>query len=220
MKKLLHERLKEYANNKHSLVCDDFIQLVGLECTGQSCTDCGREVFNLFVDEIERYYIPRPCDQEGKPWKIGDPISPLNATSDSHVTGYIYDGKEWYLQYRWVGRDNERDELVRYCKRPQPKVLDADSVETKEGDTVWSRAGVEYIVIEIESESRVHLRIPGEIESFVIMPCDCLTHKEPDSLEKLRDDMKRWLEYFPIEADGIAIKEWSDRLSALIEKSV
>lgn len=44
-----------------------------------------------------------------------------------------------------------------------------------------------------------------------------LTHKEPDSLEKLRDDIKASDVVFA-DCDVPTVREWADRLSALIER--
>lgn len=170
------------------------------------------------ADEIEKYYIQLPCDPEGKPWNIGDPVNPLNAKIDSYVTGYIYDGEEWYLQYRYAGRYDECDELAKNCKRPQPKILDADGVEIKVGDTVW-RKKIECKVIEIK-DGLYPVRIQLNEVTFWTEP-DLLTHKEPDSLEKLRDDMAVWSISDGSIYEGYSlsiIEGFTKRLSALIER--
>ena len=161
------------------------------------------------------HYVP-----EGKPWKIGDPVTPLNATSESHVTGYIYDGEEWFLQYRWGGRDNECNERGKNCKRPQPKVYDADGVEIKVEDTVWSiKNGARFAVLNV-TDGRLELAYfvdgIGYISTSWLNP-DEVTHKEPDSLEKLQQFAVDSAAY----AEGCEqdkFLEIADRLSALIER--
>lgn len=135
MTKLLHERLRAINDSWPNTIKIGKVDVCLYPVEAQA-----------LADEIERYYIPLPCDPNGKPWNIGDPVRALNATSDSHVTGYIYDGES---------------------------VIQTDAGRYKP---------------------------------------DQLTHKEPDSLEKLRDDMEQ---YHP---DFDAWSEMLDRLSALIER--
>ena len=216
--KLLHERLREheYRNKCTGRMFADIIGCEDPACVGCDCSDCTACLLDHFADEIERYYIPLPCDPEGKPWKIGDPVRPLNATSDSHVTGYIYDGEEWYLKYRWAGIDGKRSESAKDCKRPQPKVLDADGVEIKVGDTVYEiRSGKQYKVSRIR-ESAVDVYYEKDCIHFTnFFAGEELTHKEPDSLEKLRDDMLN--EFATLGRHEL--KGYANRLSAFIERS-
>lgn len=72
-------------------------------------------------------------------------------------------------------------------KRPAPKVLDADGVEIKVGDTVYEPNGQSGIVTAVHPSSRcVDLRQDG-CDSYA-MDTKRLTHTRPDSWERLEED--------------------------------
>lgn len=77
-------------------------------------------------------------------------------------------------------------------KRPVPKVLDADGVEIKFGDTVWDGDGVEMIVMslvgELPGHVTTHSKIPPAMHS--IDP-KRLTHTRPDSWKRLEEDARK-----------------------------
>ena len=80
-----------------------------------------------------------------------------------------------------------------YVKRPAPKVLDADGVEIKVGDTVYDTKGEEHIVKEVYfdyDESHEHIVWCGESKSgiAVVYIADQLSHIRPDSWERLERD--------------------------------
>ena len=91
-------------------------------------------------------------------------------------------------------------------------VLDANGVETKVGDMVWSiESGNNYIVSEIYKDHTVYLKDFGRLRA------DEITHKEPDSLKKLQQFAVDSAAY----ADGCErdkFLEIADRLTALIER--
>ena len=72
-------------------------------------------------------------------------------------------------------------------KRPEPKVLDADGVEIKVGDTVWHEDGSEWLV---EEMNRYGVRCfdGGKRRTF---DSKYLAHIGPDSWEKLEEDMAK-----------------------------
>lgn len=72
-------------------------------------------------------------------------------------------------------------------KRPAPKVLDADGVEIKVGDTVYEPNGQSGIVTAVHPSTRcVDLRQDG-CDSYA-MDTKRLTHTRPDSWERLEED--------------------------------
>lgn len=102
-------------------------------------------------------------------------------------------------------------------KRPAPKVLDADGVEIKVGDSVWGETGQRYEVTALceYDPSIVHAmfvggadRLGGELISTskhvnsATLEASKLTHTRPDSWEKLEDDAAREpCDYFGVECD-------------------
>lgn len=199
MKKLLHERL-----------IPDECGVCELECDGRVITLSKYDVRAL-RKEIERYYIPLSCDSDGNPWKIGDDCITAEG-EEATIVGYMGKGRVF------IDLHDERCYARCYAsdlKRPQPKVLDADSVEIKEGENVWDIVtGEQFRVQELSNEEPYAFL--SDIRGYCI-PCyalNRLTHKEPDSLEKLRDDIAAWNEL----KMKTFCDEWIDRLSALIEK--
>lgn len=87
-------------------------------------------------------------------------------------------------------------------ERPAPKVLDADGVEIKLGDTVYDTKGEGHIVKEVyfdDDESHEHTVWFGEFKSGipVVYIADQLIHTRPDSWERLeRDAEKSICDYF------------------------
>lgn len=80
-------------------------------------------------------------------------------------------------------------------KRPEPKVLDADGVEIKVGDTVWHEDGTMLRVdgfggIE-DGETIVNVHIIRGATPWRAVRSLSLTHTGPDSWEKLEEDMAK-----------------------------
>ena len=83
-------------------------------------------------------------------------------------------------------------------KRPAPKVLDADGVEIKVGDTVWHKDGTMLRVdgfggIE-DGETIVNVHVIRGAVPWMAARSLSLTHVQPDSWERLKDDatMSPW----------------------------
>lgn len=242
MKKLLHERLREWvesdpAGNKLMFSSDR------------------KELFTRFADEIERYYIPREeydqlketktdgahyimkawADERGCPMKKketitqwldryyiprprfedGEPVNPGDETDrgTAWVIAVFNDG-DWHV-HTIDGTILMSEDYGSVLKRPSPKVLDADGVEIKVGETVWDKHGDQWTVEAIVDKDSVYVMDDCGVSNCFTR--NFITHKEPDSLEKLRDDMhKEWLIGFEIGKEKA--RDWSDRLSTLIEK--
>lgn len=214
MKKLLHERLRGIAESEEA-DCDQFVISVDMKCSDfDSCTNCAKDVLAAIADEIEKYYIPRPRFEDGEPVRVGDSfiqkcINEEVELSKIGIALYTSD----CLNMVWFP-----DEVV---PRPAPKVLDADGVEIKVGDTVWPvdspdmKMTVDNFQRIYGQDVTVNCEFEGEYYNF---DPDKLTHREPDSLEKLLKDMKNhWSESISA-ADSLAIKDWADRLTAIMER--
>lgn len=77
-------------------------------------------------------------------------------------------------------------------KRPAPKVLDADGVEIKVGDTVWHHSGFAHgVVTSIDAGSLMGtVRYVNEGVEFRDAAKD-ITHTRPDSWERLEEDAEK-----------------------------
>lgn len=206
MKKLLHERLREYGSN----------------CLADYTEWSRQRHANELADEIEKYYFPRPLFEDGEPVQFGDYVDELN-------------GVEKFIFMRSCGgccqmQDADGNMLTvftgGFVKRPKPKVLDADGVEINVGDTVWSlNDSTKWEVTETHpTEPRISLRqldTEKEVVGGWFLSSE-YSLREPDSLEKVRDDIAEWRADVAIPGNGWDIKtaEWCDRLTALIERGV
>lgn len=97
-------------------------------------------------------------------------------------------------------------------------MLDADGVEIKVGDTVWGKySGVEHEVIGFDScDGLLCVSIRNvETGSTGGASPNLLTHREPDSLEKLLVDLRGAADFIPSKE---YLKHLADRLTAIMER--
>lgn len=136
------------------------------------------------------------------------------------------DGCMYIGSKRLVLTNREAETLADEIERdytPRQKVYDADGVEIKVGDTVWRIdppiQPSEVIDIKHYPEGQPDV-VCSEKDGKVTAHYSprLLTHKEPDSLEKLLDEIEG---YAGLPLDTIASvcsKRWAKRLSDLIER--
>lgn len=202
MKKLLHERLRDIGqgNYTHSVELDSGIIMLNPS-----------EAAKL-ANEIEKYYQPLPRDPEGNP-----------VHKDMEVEGGVV--KHWSVSEdgSWTIFDDDYEEIQCGDKNepirlPEPKVLDAEGVEIKVGDTVWGKySGVEHEVIGFDSCDGllcVSIRNVETCSTGGSSP-NLLTHREPDSLEKLLVDLRGAADFIPSKE---YLKHLADRLTAIMER--
>lgn len=217
MDKLLHERLREADMTD----CDGAVNAVsGKRCDEfDLCKDCYETLCSDMADEIERYYIPRPRFEDGEPVQWGDEIE-HPATEESCSVKSIHMFEDGYFCI--TCHDCSGSAVYSAgegVKRPDPKVLDADGVEVKTGDTVWHSASGRRGTVELLKGSVVIVNWDdGGFSAGG--PAYSLTHREPDSLEKLLGDIKDYGSEIHVgECWPAATDEWARRLAALIERN-
>lgn len=171
MEKLIHERLREYDEQSCSFICDN----------GRSVTGLWNSEANSLADEIETYYDPKLRFEDGEPAKEGDKYIDSNGREciisriDNHARIWDEIGECEYV------------DTCRPLIRPESKARDAKGEETNVGDTVWIiESGAKGKVEEINKD-RVYVKCDDGWLADVHV--SNITHREPDSLEKLRDDM-------------------------------
>lgn len=130
--------------------------------------------------ETERRILDMwPKYEDGEPVWIGDDVSGMDVRSfvftESGVMVTNLTSVPAYGECRKYGEP---------FKRPAPKVLDADGVEIKVGDTVWHAYGSEWLVEEL---NRYGVRCFDGAKRRTFSPT-FLTHNRPDSWERLKDD--------------------------------
>lgn len=180
---------------------------------------------DCITDWLNRWFVPRPRYEDGAPVQFGDEVE-LHYRGGGCDKGRMQSfhpnsGPVWILSF--VGCNHER--LYRYdsesdvLKRPAPKVLDTDGVPYEIGQKVWHiETGEEFVVSGLPN--------PSEYQSVRVRRasggCETrydptrLTHREPDSLEKLRDDLMDAHESW--DSDPNKLVDYADRLTALIER--
>lgn len=220
--KLLHEKMRELAERcTHTEVASITLN------NGETVTCLNREELVGLADEIERYYIPRPRYEDGEPVQWGDTDVAWRETASYSpqvpwkATGVDASGRLIATAGDEIVAIAEVDENGR-VKRLAPKLFDADGVPIEVGDTVWfcgddsgrytvsavePTLGGNWCLTVFNDAATIHEVLPSQV-----------THHEPDSLEKLRDDMRRTMEESP--DARFMDSSWVDRLTALIERGL
>lgn len=206
MDKLLHERLHKVRNPKVVLINDVDYYIWPAEAEAIAC-----EIEQDYMprEEVERDYIPRPR-LDGEIISEGDELCQCYDHEPDIVRGIgMIDGEIEVLldNHGWF---NESE-----IERPQPKVLDADGVEIKVGDTVWNTEGNYKYTVKRMCSSKDCVIADGDKGKGYHLMGYFLTHKEPDSITKIRDDMDASLRGMKV----CDLQGFIDRLSAFIERS-
>lgn len=188
--------VKEYeANGAQSCLAMD--KMFGVECEYEICRSCMTKMMTVIADRIESERalpegIEWPRFEDGELVKIGDEVEYGGKAWE--VDAICLDREEWSMALsrnldisRMSGSYGER------LKRPTPKVLGADGAPIEVGDTVW------YIGPDKTADPRKMRTVDGFTSEtgklrvlcgiYEIDP-DMLTHKEPDSWERIEEDAK------------------------------
>ena len=175
---------------------------------------------DCITDWINRWFVPRPRYEDGEPVRFGDDGIDWGDSSSYSANAITFEGQALALGTRRIhARAKMTDDGL--VKRKPPKVLDADGVSINIGDTVWPiespamQMTVESSQIICGQEIIVNCSSEGEIYTFNASE---LTHRFPDSLEKLRDDLMTAHESW--DGDPNKLVDYADRLTALIERGV
>lgn len=235
MKKPLHERLPEDAMNITEEIKRDYISLKAIDADVMPC-EKGQKVWRVTQEVKPGDFVKRPApkalDADGVEIKRGDEVwrihSKLAAESGSLIVEGICD-KGVYTDLRVDGKVIFFDPLQLTHDQP---VFDADDVRICKGDTVWCLlfktmlGGKRLEVVQFKSAEEVldtlpHIIVKDDDGAFYTLFPHNLTHREPDSFEKLRDRMhskwsRAWAEGEPITEEGLHI--FVDDLTALIER--
>lgn len=161
---------------------------------------------HLSLGERVKRPAPEVLDADGVLIKAGDTVWHEDG-SELHVIGFgdAQDG-ETMLVVKYAAGPTKWGEvrcLSVTHTRPAPKVLDADGVEIKLGDTVWHCIGIydELVVEEIDDESgwvRTRFANGACLSAYHTH----LAHTPPDSWERLEEDASKELcDYFGVEHD-------------------
>lgn len=212
MKKLLHERLRNSVRIEQDYIETD---------SGVTVTALNDNEMLALADEIEKYYIPRPLFEDGEPCNIGDEVEFSQPAGVKKVLSFI--AGEDGITFANVGLSSGPVAIYAgKVKRPKPKVLDADGVEIKVGDTVWSlNDSTKWKVTETHpTEPRISLRqldTEKEVVGWWFLSSE-YSLREPDSLEKLLERMENYAQKNEGYADGLEVRGFSEELRAIMER--
>lgn len=152
------------------------------------------------LDAVKKRLMPEgmewPKFDDGEPVEFGDEFQNAHGGASVLRTVIIKDcrdslGGDFYWK---LGRGKNAVTLKggERVERPAPKVLDADGVEIRVGDTVWDEHGDELVVLAVYGQD-VHCRY-AEYEDQI---CDNgtweplqLTRERPDSWERLEEEAR------------------------------
>ena len=192
-------------------VCLENILGIEFECHEMECSECHSKAYNALADAIEREYLPRPRYEDGEPVQFGDAAKLYGATLNHVAEIDFYENGR--IRIKGTSATSTSNGCIsEFCcdakdrlKRPALEVLDADDVPIRVGDHVWFKQGthydgVEYVVTEI-TKTQVHYKNSESEYPKGGCPHYCassnLTHKQPDSLERIEEDAEKSVcEYF------------------------
>lgn len=175
----------------------------GESCDGRRCADCYADLFGRIADRIDaERALPEgmewPRFEDGELVEAGDEVEfEGEAMRVRHVRFFACN---WALHCEREGVDGIlHGSYGERVKRPAPKVLDAEGVPIEVGDTVWATYGEhrKHVVRTVCSDGRLHpnlLTVDGCMVDYEDGGWDFakrVTHKPPDSWEKLEEDVMR-----------------------------
>ena len=124
--------IAEIADLEEKAACNDYTNWCAAIRGDEEAPEHMRQI-------VEKYCLRLPVDKDGVPWKIGDMCSFGDFYGEDRLVKKIYglhyiNFGEWVLQPEndlfWFRVDG--------CSRPAAPVRDADGVEIKVGDVVYS----------------------------------------------------------------------------------
>lgn len=193
------EDLREIAQRECN--CHEVVRMFGFACGENPCTDCIPRLIGAIAERVEAETgepqlpdgIEWPRFEDGGLVRIGDELEFEGKTMLVCDATFYADG--WAL---WCDREDMSGRLYgKYgerVKRPAPKVLDADGVPIKVGDTVYFVDGdARPLAVErIDAnggEPAVDLVYAGRILRRHSVNPEKLTHERPDSWRLWGEDL-------------------------------
>lgn len=189
--------IDEYKADDRS--CPDKAKMFGIDCNHEeSCTDCKIDKMTAIADRIDAERalpdgVEWPRFEDGGLVKVGDEVEYKGETMRVYLATFDADG--WALWCSREGIDGRLSGAYGECvKRPAPKVLDADGVPVKVGDTVYFVDGdARPLTVErIDAnggEPAVDLVYAGQILRWHSANPEKLIHERPDSWRLWGEDL-------------------------------
>ena len=174
--------------------CSAMAKMFGIDCEYETCRACMIGMMTTIVGRIESERalpdgIEWPRFEDGELVRPGDEVG-----SDEPFTA-----KEIAFESeRWLIKASSRSAFGFFhgsygepVKRPTPKVLDVDGVPIEVGDTMWCDDGDEPLQVTlIHTSGYCSVSLEGNSGKHYSLDPGRLTHKRPDSWERIEEDAK------------------------------
>lgn len=174
--------------------CSGMAKRFGIDCEhAGSCRECMTKMMTAIADRIDAERalpadVEWPRFEDGGLVRIGDELEFEGKTMLVGDAIFYADG--WAL---WCDREDMNGRLYgKYgerVKRPAPKVLDADGVSIKVGDTVYCNGKDKPLMVSHNVDSTKVALIADRVSYFRANPSR-LSHERPDSWERIASDME------------------------------
>ena len=190
--------------------CREIVEMLGFCCDEiEMCNKCRVKAMKAIADRIDRemaeYELLKkenaelkaeralpdgmewPRFEDGELVKVGDTVG-----NDEPFTAreIAFEPDRWLIKASsrsafgcFRGAFGER------VKRPAPKVLDADGVSIKVGDTVYCGGEDKPLRVSHITDSTKVILVEDNVSYFAVKPSR-LTHERPDSWERIEEDAK------------------------------
>ena len=191
--------IDEYKENERS--CPEKAKMFGIYCNHEeSCTDCEIDKMKAIADRIDAERalpdgVEWPRFEDGGLVRIGDDVEYKDETMRVYLATLDSDG--WAL---WCSREGIDGRLSgsygERVKRPAPKVLDADGVTIKVGDTVYCDDDPDPWQVDLICAGSIGyctVRLKDSAGIYKSADAPRLSHKKPeqtDSWKRIEDDAK------------------------------
>lgn len=173
--------------------CTAIAEAFGIDCKHEkTCRDCIAKMMTAIADRIDAERalpadVEWPRFEDGELVKVDDELEFEEETMRVRSVTFVANG--WSLRCERRGVDGVLyGSFGERVKRPAPKVLDADGVPIKVGDTVWATYnGCKHIVMAVCSDGSLHPEMVTddgcmvEYEEGLWDFAKKVTHEQPDS---------------------------------------
>ena len=180
------ERRKRHIGYLETALHDKNVLLKQRGVTIARATAENSELRKQVPSERERQILDMwPRFEDGEPVMFGDRFID-HRVNERTVRSVIVNGDG--VELRTFDGTFDWHETGERVKRPVQSVLDADGVEIKVGDTVWTLDGLEGVVTKVEDGAAY---IAYESDYAQCEDAANLTHTRPDSWERFVEDMQK-----------------------------
>lgn len=174
--------------------CCAMAKMFGIDCEYETCKSCMVKLMTAIADRIDAERalpegIEWPRFEDGELVRIGDEVEFEGEAAK--VRDVAFNAEMFSLGVATATTSGRvYGAFGEPVKRPTPKVLGADGVEIKVGDTVYYDGDPEPLTVDsFDDPGCVYLTsAKGSDGTLYTIEPSLLTHKRPDSWERLEED--------------------------------